>query len=137
MEIKYEIKGITLNVNDLMELHHYYEAACTAEYLMENYGISKEDKALSLGYEVRRLMDKYGYLEEDAIAEVLESELPTELYVNYYDIDAEWYNLEEQEQDEAVSDYLSDEYGFCHRGFEYEEIGEQIHITNIEWDEEE
>ena len=94
MEIKYEIKGITLNVNDLMELHHYYEAACTAEYLMENYVYeigpwlreninaelnlsackSDEDIALALGYEVRRLMDKYGYDEEEAINEVLRKE---------------------------------------------------------------
>lgn len=63
--------------------------------------------------------------------------LPTELTVNCYDIDAEWDNLEEQEQDEAISDYLSDTYGFCHYGFSYEDDGEQIHIANIEWDEEE
>lgn len=74
MEIKYEIKGITLDVNNLMELHHYYEAACTAEYLMENHGISDESKAMNLGYEVRRLMDKYGYDEEEAINEVLRKE---------------------------------------------------------------
>ena len=137
MEIKYTIKGITLDVHDLMELHKYYEAACTAEYLMDNQSIATEDKALKLGYEVRRLMDKYGYDEEEAINEVLENELPTELFINCYDIDAEWYDLEEQEQEEAVSDYLSNAYGFCHKGFGYEAEGETIHITNIEWDEEE
>lgn len=63
--------------------------------------------------------------------------LPKKLYVNPYDIDAEWDDLEEQEQEEAISDYLSDTYGFCHYGFSYEYDGEQIHITNIEWDEEE
>ena len=62
--------------------------------------------------------------------------LPTELFVNCYDIDAEWYELEEQEQEEAISDYLSDTYGFCHYGFKYEDYGEQIHIINIEWDNE-
>ena len=71
MEIKYEIKGTTLDVHDLMEIHAYYEAACTAEYLMENYGITDENEALCLGYEVRRLMDKYGYDEEEAINEVM------------------------------------------------------------------
>ena len=75
MEIKYEIKGITLDVNDLMELHEYYEAACTAEFLMENYGISDESNAMNLGYEVRRLMDKYGYDEEEAINEVMRKEV--------------------------------------------------------------
>ncbi len=70
MEIKYTIKGITLDAHDLMELHDYYEAACTAEYLMENYDISDESTAMHLGYEVRRLMDKYGYDEEESINEV-------------------------------------------------------------------
>lgn len=74
MKIKYEIKGITLDVNDLMELHEYYEAACTAEYLMENYNISDESTAMHLGYDVRRLMDKYGYDEEEAVDEVLRKE---------------------------------------------------------------
>ena len=74
MEIKYEIKGVTLNVSDLMELHHYYEAACTAEYLMENYDIPDEDEAMNLGYEVRRLMNKYDYDEETAIDEVMRKE---------------------------------------------------------------
>lgn len=137
MKIQYTIKGVTLDVHDLMELHEYYEAACTAEYLMENYNISDENTAIHLGYEVRRLMGKYGYDEEEAINEVLKDELPTELTVNPYDIDSEWYDLEEQEQEEAVSDYLSDTYGFCHYGFTYEETDGQIHITNIEWDEEE
>ena len=75
MEIKYKIKGVTLDVNDLMKLHAYYEAACTAEYIMENHNITNEDKAMNLGYEVRRLMDKYGYDEEHAINEVLRKEI--------------------------------------------------------------
>lgn len=74
MEIKYTIKGVTLNVCELQTLHEYYEAACTAEYLMENYGISDENIAMNLGYEVRRLMDKYGYDEEEAINEVLKKD---------------------------------------------------------------
>ena len=71
MKMQYEIKGITLDVNDLMEIHHYYEAACTAEYLMENYDITDEDDALYFGYEVRRLMDKYDWDEETAIDNVM------------------------------------------------------------------
>ena len=71
MKIQYEIKGITLDVYDLMDIHHYYEAACTAEYLMDNYGITDEDDALNLGYEVRRLMDKYDWDEETAIDAIM------------------------------------------------------------------
>lgn len=74
MKIQYEIKGITLDVGDLMDIHNYYGAACTAEYLMDNYGIEDEEDAMYLGYEVRRLMDKYDYDEETAIDEVLARE---------------------------------------------------------------
>ena len=74
MKFQYEIKGITLDVNDLMDIHHYYEAACTAEYLMDNYGITNEYDALYLGYEVRRLMDKYEWDEETAIDAVMRKE---------------------------------------------------------------
>ena len=63
--------------------------------------------------------------------------LPTEIVVLSVDLDAYWEQLDNYEQEDAISDYLSNEYGFCHKGFSYEEIGEQIHITHIEWDEEE
>lgn len=74
MVIKYTIKGVTLDDFDLMECHQYYEVACTAEYLMENYDIADEDEAMNLGYEVRRLMNKYDYDELTAIDEVLRKE---------------------------------------------------------------
>ncbi len=74
MKIQYTIKGVTLDDFDLMECHQYYEAACTAEYLMENYDITDEDTAMHLAYDVRRLMNKYGYNEEEAIDKVLERE---------------------------------------------------------------
>lgn len=72
MVIEYTIKGITLSVSDLIDINRYYEAACTAEYLLENYEqVTSEEQAMELGYEVRRKMDKYGYSEEDAIDIVL------------------------------------------------------------------
>ena len=61
--------------------------------------------------------------------------LPTEIVVLSVDIDAYWEQLDEYEQEDAISDFLSDKFGFCHNGFSYEEIGEQIRITNIQWDE--
>lgn len=63
--------------------------------------------------------------------------LPTELYVKPTDIDEEWDEMDDDEREEVMSDYLSDTYGFCHKGFRYKTDSEQIHITNIEWDEEE
>lgn len=67
MNIQYKIKGITLDVYELIDIHQYYEAACTAEYIMDNYDIIDEDEAMRLGYKVRELMDDYGYDEEEAI----------------------------------------------------------------------
>lgn len=70
MKIEYEINGITLNEPELRELHSYYEIACTAEYLLDNYDVAEEN-AMKVAAEVRRLMDKYGYDENDAISEAV------------------------------------------------------------------
>ena len=47
---EYEIKGVKLDVEDMIRIHNYYEAACTAEYVMYNYGIDSEEEALKIGY---------------------------------------------------------------------------------------
>lgn len=70
MKIEYAIKGITLNEYEMYEIKKFYEAHCTAEYILENYKVTEEE-AIELGYEVRRLMDKYGGEEEDAIYEAM------------------------------------------------------------------
>jgi hypothetical protein len=70
MKIEYTIKGITLNEFEMYDIKKFYEAHCTAEYIFENYDVT-EEKAIKLGYEVRRLMDKYGGDEEDAIYEAM------------------------------------------------------------------
>lgn len=69
MKFECTIKGITLDMSEMSQVNFYYEAACTAEYLLDNYEVS-EEKALDYGYEVRRLMNKYGYSEEEAIEEL-------------------------------------------------------------------
>lgn len=70
MEIKYEIKGVTLDVYDLINIHEYYRTACIAEYLMDNYNLT-EDKAMSLGARVRRYIDKNNVTEDVAIEEIM------------------------------------------------------------------
>ena len=69
-EFTFEIKGITLDMCDMQRVHENYEIYCTAEYLMENYAITKEN-ALKVASTVRKFMDKYGYTEEEAINEIL------------------------------------------------------------------
>lgn len=61
-------KDHELTMSEMADIHQFYEAACTAEYLMENYEcVKSEEEALILGYEVRRTMDKYGLSEIEAI----------------------------------------------------------------------
>ena len=67
-----------------------------------------------------------------------EPDLPNEFMVDPYNIDSDWDDLEEQEKEEAISDYLSDEYEYCHNGFRFEEAENgNIHIYDIKWDTEE
>ena len=64
-----------------------------------------------------------------------EPNLPTELTVDGYDINGDWEELDEDEKLDAISDYLSDEYEYCHDGFEYEEDeNHNVQISNIKWD---
>lgn len=60
-----------LTMDEMSRICEYYRVASTAEYVMENYNISDEDAALKIGHDVRRLMDKYGYTEDEAIMEVI------------------------------------------------------------------
>lgn len=70
----FEIKGIELDVCDMIEIKNYYEKECTMEFLLENYDLT-EEKARKLAYEVRYKMDKYGISEDDAIQELIDSEI--------------------------------------------------------------
>ena len=66
MKIEYQIKGIVLNACEMHDIKNVYEALCTAEFILEVYKVS-EEQAMELGYETRRLMDRYGGDEEETI----------------------------------------------------------------------
>ena len=79
---------------------------------------------------------RYEYLEEEE--EDDEPDLPTEFMVFGVTIADDFYDLSEDEQSEAISNYLSDEYGYCHNGFRFEEAQNHlIYIYDIQWDTEE
>lgn len=69
-EFTFEIKGVTLNMSEMNEIHMQHEIFATAEYLIENYGLN-EETALKMAVGVRKLMNKYGLDEETAIDEIL------------------------------------------------------------------
>lgn len=63
---------IELTMGDMCAVSQFYEACCTAEYLIDNGRVKDGEVAFEVGCEVRRLMDKYGYTEDEAIEEALE-----------------------------------------------------------------
>ena len=74
MKIQYEVRpGVVLSASELAKCQEYYQAACTAEYIQENFDVdlSGEKEALRLGHAVRQDMDKYGRSEEESIQVVL------------------------------------------------------------------
>ena len=62
---------IELTPCQMSDICHFYEKECTKEYIMENYPEYNEDDADTLAYETRRIMDKYGLEEEEAIEEAI------------------------------------------------------------------
>ena len=73
MDFTYEIKGVTLNMMDMMEISKYYGVVCTAEYLLDNYDITEEE-VIDLAHKVRRHMDKCDCTESEAIEEIMEND---------------------------------------------------------------
>lgn len=68
----YNYKGNELDMMEMSRISNFYEAACTAEYLMDNYDVEDKDEALTKGYRVREIMDDYGLNEEEAIKQMFD-----------------------------------------------------------------
>ena len=65
-----------MSTEDFIKAYQYYEACCTAEFLMDSCkSLFGEEEALEIGYEVRRRMakaDEYsGSLENEYLTEVI------------------------------------------------------------------
>lgn len=99
------------------------------KYLLDKEDCCNLDKGER--WELQELINKYGYPEEEEI------DLPKDVVMDTQTMDDLGINPSETEGDEIdeiISDWLSDEYGFCHFGFEYDVEGDHINIYNIEWD---
>ena len=67
-----------------------------------------------------------------------EPDLPNEFMVDCYTVDYDWEELDDDEKSDAISDYLTDEYEYCHNGFRFEQTDiRTIHVYDIQWDTEE
>ena len=84
-------------------------------------------------------LDLTDYVKEDTEND----NLPTEITLDRIDIEDNGFNVyDDDELEEQLSEYLSDEYGCCHEGFNYDVVWDsflpdqprKIKITNIDWD---
>lgn len=64
----------------------------------------------------------------------VESDLPKEVELSIYDVGYVAGETDADELDEIISDYLSDNYGYCHNGFQFDVDGDTIYIYDIKWD---
>lgn len=80
-----ETHSIVLSINDsaVMNIDRWYETACTAEYIMDNYskgyGIT-EDIAMKIATDIRARMSKYNETEDEAICEILSDDFDPDDY---------------------------------------------------------
>lgn len=61
-------------------------------------------------------------------------DLPSELTLSIYDFNYVDGETDIDELNDAIGDYLSDEYGYCHNGFQFDVEGDKIYVYGIEWD---
>ena len=54
--------------------------------------------------------------------------------ISSLDPDIDYEVLFEEEFCDALSDYISDSTGFCHKGFNYNVKNGKVIISNIQWD---
>lgn len=80
------------------------------------------------------LAQKYFELKKSVKEEIVEPELPTELTIDGELLVDDVDDIGEAYLDEVISDWLSDEYGFIHLGFDYDIVGTDVHVFNILWD---
>ena len=61
-------------------------------------------------------------------------DLPSELTLSIYDFNYVDGETDIDELNDDIGDYLSDEYGYCHKGFQFDVEGEKIYVYDIDWD---
>lgn len=66
-------KNQEFNMHELMYLSNCYQVICTMEYLLDNEIIKEEEQAYIYAVNIRNLMGKYGYTEQEAINEIFSS----------------------------------------------------------------
>lgn len=66
-------KNQEFNMCELMYLSNCYQVMCTMEYLLDNEMVAEEEQAYIYAVNIRSLMQKYGYTEQEAINKIFSS----------------------------------------------------------------
>lgn len=107
-----------------------------AKFLLDN-GVSAEEVEKlkqDSGLHGNPLAQKYFELKKSLKEEIVEPELPTEVVIDGELLVDDIDDIGEAYLDEVISDWLSDNYGFVHFGFDYDVVGTDVHVFNILWD---
>ena len=79
-------------------------------------------------------MFKEAYPEREDLKEDYEEYgLPTSFSVLLSDAEKEEM-ADSEDEEEFVSDYITNKYGFCHNGFTYEIVGDELIVDDVQWD---
>lgn len=103
-------------------------------YLKGDVGISAKGDVIDSTEDLAVVEESNESLKEDK-----EPELPKEVEVSIGELafGGDFVDLEDDEISDLLSDYLSDTYGFCHKGFKWkgkEDSGDTLVCYDIEWD---
>ena len=120
--------------------------------LAQHYGTMPDDSELIEGFYEELFTDVYNGIEEkdedeyddfedDETDESLKEDknqddlgLPSEVVIDGELLVDNLDDLEDAWLDDEVSDWLSDNYGYCHYGFDIEVKDGKVYVTNINWD---
>jgi len=107
-----------------------------AKFLLDHDVPAKEVEKLKQdsGLNGNPLAQKYFELKKSLKEEIVEPELPTEVTIDGELLVDDIDDIGEAYLDEVISDWLSDNYGFVHLGFDYDIVGTDVYVFNILWD---
>lgn len=104
--------------------------------------IQRKDEFIARGNIVSYIQSKMSPSLEEENNSIHQNDLPENLIISASSLalDSDDIVNDEDELSDIISDYLSDTYGFCHRGFElkvvFNEFNEpsEFRVSNIDWD---
>lgn len=94
----------------------------------------KQDSGLHGNPLQQKFVSMGGKLIEKVDKKELTNKLPKEVTINVDSLVGDDVDIESAFLDDEISDWLSDTYGFCHFGFEYDIRDDKVVVTNIQWD---